>query len=52
MKDQEFTLQTNIEVYSGEMKIVSTVWKTIRGEGDDLRMGKGHFAHGGHSEDR
>jgi len=52
MKDQAYALQTNIEVYSREIKILPSVRKTIIGEGSDLRMRKVHFAYGGCGEDR
>lgn len=53
MKDQDMTLlQTNIEVYNREMKILLRVQKTTRGEGNGVRMRKGHFGPGGCSEDR
>lgn len=40
VEDQAYTLQTSIGVCSGEIIIVSSEQKTIRGEGNDLRMRK------------
>lgn len=46
MKDQVYTLQTNIEVCSGEV-----YRRPLEGKGNDLRIRKVHFARGGCSED-